>query len=213
MINVVIDIEAIPSQQPWVRDYIEATVTHPGQMKKPETIAKWVEEDKPETVEEAMNKCVFDGAMNQIICIGLAIDGSPVETYSGDEQDILRNFYGALDGLSFDTKWIGHNISGFDLRVLRQRSAIMNIKPPACVPFDAKPWDNVRVYDTMVQWDAKNFTKLDKLAKAFGITGKSIDGSQVYGMWKDGKHQEIASYCAADVEMTRKVYKRMVYGN
>lgn len=213
MINVYLDIETIPSQESWVRDYVASTVTHPGQMKKPETIAKWAEEEKPSAVEDALGKCSFDGALNHIVCIGMAIDNAPVETFVGDEIVVISSLYGALSDVGFHSRFIGHNISGFDLRVIRQRSVILGIKPPACVPFDAKPWDTSRVYDTMIQWDSQNKARLDKIARAMGMAGKSGDGSMVYQMWKDGKYAELAQYCASDVELVRNVYRRMTYGN
>jgi len=213
MINLYLDIETIPSQQPWVREYVASMVTHPGQMKKPENIQKWVEEEKPSAVEEAMDKCSFDGAMNQIICIGYAVDDEPAQVLIGDELTILKDLFSVAIKCRHQAKYIGHNIVGFDLRVIKQRSIVLGYKPPAAIPFDAKPWDNIRVFDTMTQWDGQNKVRLDKLARAFGIKGKTTDGSQVYQMWKDGKHQEIADYCKEDVELTRKVYKQMSYGN
>jgi len=212
--EIFLDIETIPGQSSWIRDYVVSTVTHPGQMKKPETIKAWEENEKPAAVEEAISKCSFDGAMNQIICIGVAMNDDKPAVYCGPEVGILSSLWSHVGGIkpALNVRLVGHNVAAFDLRVVRQRSVVLGIKPPSWIPFDAKPWEYNLVYDTMIQWDAKNFTKLDKLAKAFGIEGKSMDGSKVYQMWKEGKHQEIADYCAKDVEMVRAVYKRMTYG-
>ncbi len=218
--NIFLDIETIPSPCPWVREYIASTVTHPGQMKKPETIAKWVAEEKEAAIDEAMGKCSFDGALNNIICVGVATDNLPVQTfYARDHETGEINMLSALwehlgvvkPGLN--VRFIGHNIAGFDLRILKQRSMVLGVKPPVWIPFDAKPWESNLVYDTMIQWDSQNKAKLDKLAKAFAIEGKSMDGSMVHQMWLDGKHSEIEQYCASDVELVRKVYKRMTYGS
>lgn len=209
---IYLDIETVPSSESWVREYVSASVTHPGQMKKPETIAKWEAEDKPQAVDDAMDKCAFDGAMNQIVCIGVAIEDEPVHTFVGEEKKLVSEAFSFIGQPGFYAKFVGHNLIGFDLRVLRQRGIVLGLKPPASIPFNAKPWDDARCYDTMVQWDGKNSTKLDKIAKAFGIPGKgSTDGSQVHQMWKDGKINEIAQYCASDVELTRQVYRKMNY--
>lgn len=216
--SVFIDIESIRSQELWVKEYVAETVKPPGNMKKAETIAKWEIEEKASAIDEAMEKCVFDGAMNHIICIGVAIDDhAPVAFQAADprnEKDILAEFFDYLAGnvgqWGVNNRYVGHNISGFDLRVIKQRSMILGIRPPAWIPFDNKPWDK-NPYDTMMQWDQRNPIKLDKLARAFGIEGKSMDGSKVYEMWKSGLMEQIVAYCKCDVEMVRKVYKRMTF--
>ena len=99
------------------------------------------------------------------------------------------------------------------MKIIRQRSIVLGIRPRSNMPFDAKPWDT-NPFDTLVQWDSdrQKMISLDKLAKALGIQGKSdIDGSMVYGMWKEGKFDEIAQYCADDVRMVRDVYKRITF--
>jgi len=216
--NIYLDIETIPSPWPWVREYVSSTVAHPGQMKKPETIAKWELEEKESAVDEAMAKCSFDGALNNVICVGVAIDNNPVQTFYARDNETgeinmlaeLWDHFGIVKP-ELNIRFIGHNIAGFDLRILKQRSIVLGVKPPHWIPFDAKPWESNLVYDTMIQWDMQNKAKLDKLAKAFGIEGKSMDGSMVHQMWLDGKHGDIADYCAADVELVRKVYKKMTY--
>jgi predicted PolB exonuclease-like 3'-5' exonuclease len=68
----------------------------------------------------------------------------------------------------------------------------------------------------MTAWaGARNRVSLDKLCKAFGIeTPKGgIDGSKVWDYVKAGKIDEVAAYCARDVEATRKVYKRLTFAN
>jgi hypothetical protein len=216
--TIYIDIETIPSQEMWAHDYIKDTIKPPAQMKKPETIAKWEAEEKQNAILEAMDKLALDGAMNHIVCIGVAINDNPAITFIAEnhtsEIRMLKEFYDYV-GLNcgkwgINNKWVGHNISGFDLKIIRQRSMILGVKPTIDIPFMAKPWD-LNPFDTMVQWDAKNFVKLDKIAKAFGIKGKSMDGSQVYDMWKNGLYEMLSDYCIDDVEMTRKVYKRMNY--
>jgi len=63
MNNLYLDIETIPSQEKWVRNYIADTVKPPATMKKEETIKKWYEEEFDNAVDEALAKTSFDGAM------------------------------------------------------------------------------------------------------------------------------------------------------
>lgn len=229
-----IDIECIPSQHDWVIDGIKEkaqneieNLTPPKSYKSDEAISKWMRDTVKsieDGVDEEYKKAVFDGATNHIISIGCAFnDERPVgfTVKSGDifkeEKNIINNFYDFFNvkqqdnRYNFSVVFVGHNISGFDLKILRQRSVILGIKPPIkiCNAFKSKPWDE-NPYDTMLQWDAKKFVSMDKLAKAFGISGKGeVDGSMVFDMWKAGKYQEINDYCLSDVEMTRLIHKKM----
>ena len=60
--NIYLDIETIPTDRAAVRDYIAATITPPGTMKKAETIAAWVKDDKPAAIEEAVNRTSCGGS-------------------------------------------------------------------------------------------------------------------------------------------------------
>lgn len=216
--KIYLDIETIPSQEPWVRQYVEETISPPKTIKKQESIDKWMAEERPAAIDDAIDKAGFEGATNHIISIGVAVDDNPPVDFSAHdillEREILVSFYNYLEEKTdrMNRIFIGHNIAGFDLRVIRQRSIIKGVKIPMNIPFNAKPWD-ANPFDTMVQWTGspRDFIKLDKLARAFGFQGKEgMDGSKVYAAWQAGRIQEIADYCRADVEMTRAVYKKMV---
>lgn len=213
--EIFIDIETIPSQLPWVRQYISDTIKAPGQMKKVETIEKWYAEEREGAVNDAMDKCSFDGAMNHIICIGVAIDHhAPIVFYADEphkEVKLLKDFYQYLQDnvIPSGNTFVGHNIVNFDLRIIKQRSIVLGVAPSVNMMFDSKPWDDM-IYDTMLRWDSKNFTKLEKIAMALGITQKkTMQGHEIYGAWKNGLHEQIAEYCGNDVSMTRDIYRAM----
>lgn len=48
---------------------------------------------------------------------------------------------------------------------------------------------------------------LDAVAAATLGTGKSADGLQAVQWWKEGRLEEIFTYCEKDVEVTRRVYE------
>ncbi|MCF0055552.1 hypothetical protein [Dyadobacter sp. CY356] len=214
MTNIYIDIEAINSQDERVKEYFARSVKAPSNYKDPEKIQAYIAEG----AIEAVNKTALDG-LGHAICICVAIDEREVATFYAyepkDEAETLKNLYTYLDdslGNNFSPKtFIGHNLVGYDLPMLKKRSMVLGIKPPAYIPFDAKPWDNT-VFDTMIRWDARNFASLDKLCLAFGLDVKSgMDGSMVNQAYLDGKHDEIASYCNHDVDVVRELHKRMIY--
>src|SRR5690606_33419994 len=127
----------------WVRDYVAETVKPPGQMKKAETIAEWERTSRQNAIDEALEKSALDGAMNHIICIGVAIDDHAPVSFTAEqhtqEKKIIEKLYDYLaeNTQTHGNTYVGHNISGFDFKVLRQRSMILGVKPPGNIPFDA----------------------------------------------------------------------------
>jgi len=158
-----------------------------------------------------MAKCAFDGAMCHIVSVATAFDsGGETHNIHGVslEYDMIENVFELINSKNTPV-FIGHNIINFDLRILKQRAMILGIKLPSALKRDFKPWGS-DAYDTMLRWDAKNYTSLDKLAKAFGVKGKGdIDGSMVWDMWKAGKYDEIVEYNAQDVKIVREIYNKM----
>jgi predicted PolB exonuclease-like 3'-5' exonuclease len=221
---IYLDIETIPTQRDDVRAFIAKSVTHPGNIKKADSIAAWNENEKPAAVEEAVSKTGLDGAFGQVVCVGMDLrdDGEPLVISGLSEADVLRAVNEAMkaefevsDG--FSTTIVGHNVSAFDLRFLVQRYIVNGIKPHQIIAraAQAKPWEAEKVYDTMVQFaGVGNRISLDKLCLALGLPGKGdITGADVWPMVQDGRLQEVADYCADDVRKTRAVFKRMTFAN
>lgn len=214
------DIETIPSQESWVREYYTEKTpvpTPPGNIKKQETIDKWMAENTHEdAVDAAVAKAGFSGATNHIVAVSWAINDNEVRgSYIVDvanEHLMLKKFFDEIREIEMPI-FCGHNIVGFDLRVLKQRAMVLGVKIPGNFPTDPKAWDK-NVYDTMLKWDSdrQNMIKMDLLARALGIEGKGgVDGSMVYPMWKQGRFAEIASYCGDDVRMGREIYRKMTF--
>lgn len=220
--NIFLDIETIPAQREDIRAYVADKVTHPGNISKAETIAKWNEESRPAAVEEAINKTGLDGAFGQVCCVGLdLLDCGEAEVLYGlDEHLLLTQVNDIINHCikpanNYNTRIIGHNVSSFDLRFLVQRYIVNGIKPHIVIAraASAKPWEDEKVYDTMVQFaGVGNRISLDKLCLALGLPGKGdIDGSMVAGMVAAGRIKEVADYCASDVNKTRAVFRRMTF--
>lgn len=209
------DIETIPGQRPGIREEIAAAMTHPGNMSKPETIAAWEKEQKPGLVEAAYARAGLNGSTGEVWCIAWAFDDGPVECSSrvdlnaGSEKGVLTDFYTAIPPGRHC--FVGHFISGFDLRFLWQRSVVCGVKPPRYIPFDAKPWGE-EIFDTMVKWAGKGSISQDNLCKVLGLPVKDgMDGSQVWGLVQKGEFTTVAEYCRGDVQRVREIYKRMQF--
>lgn len=226
--HIYLDIETVPSQDPSVKAEIENTISPPANYKKLETIAEWVMNEKPSLVEEAWRKTGMDGAYGQMVCASIASDNETISTfYNVDwetyEDQILYDLFASISGRYNSSKgmrpiFVGHNVT-FDLRFIYQRAMIHGIKPPAIIPFDAKPWDD-KLFDTMIKWAGVGKTvSLSKLCKVFKFPnkgseiGEEIDGSKVWDFVKAGRIEDVAKYCAGDVERVRQLHKRMTFLN
>ncbi|MFM7570787.1 MAG: 3'-5' exonuclease, partial [Betaproteobacteria bacterium] len=63
--------------------------------------------------------------------------------------------------------------------------------------------------DLLSLYNGRASAPLDELAKLCGFPGKlGMDGSQVWPAWRDGRIDEIRSYCETDVANTWLLYCR-----
>lgn len=221
--TLILDIETIGTSRPDVIDYIAATVKPPATFKKPESIAKWHEEEGPGAIAEAVAKTGLDGAFGQVVCIGFQLDGMDAPlAYCGINETMLLDAFNEMltkriaPGDVLATSVVGHNVSGFDLRFLVQRYIVNGIRPPLVIKraAEAKPWESEKVFDTMIQWaGVGNRISLEKLCLALSIPSPKgdMDGSMVGQYIKDGRFDEVAAYCKKDVEATKAVFERMTF--
>jgi hypothetical protein len=222
--RIFLDIETIPSQDEAVYAEIQDEVQPPANMKKAETIERWEAEEKPAAVEERWRKTALSGDRGEVVAIGWAVDDSPIHvahrSLNEPESQVLADFFEIIGehtnqpGKPATPQWVGHNVKDFDLRFLFQRAVVTGIKPSVPLPHDARPGAK-EVFDTMTAWAGfGNRISLDRLCTALGIPGKDgMDGSVVWDYIRDGREDEVAEYCRADVERTRQVFHRLTFGN
>jgi hypothetical protein len=220
MIDVYIDIETVPNQSPEYRAKVRAGIKAPASYKKPESIAQWLAENADAEADTQIAKTSFDPAAGHIVCIGFSIAGGPTYALSAtsveDEKTILIAFFEALRHQLPDNpgvvRFIGHYITGFDLRFIINRAIVLGVPIPSIIPRDIKPWSQ-DIFDTMVAWSGpKDRISQANLADALGIDGNKgdFDGSQVAEAWARGEHERIAEYCRGDVETVRAIHRRFV---
>jgi len=235
--NIYIDIETIPGQQPAVREALaadaaieKAAVRAPSNYKDETKIAEYIAAKHAEidsAADEKWRKTALDGAYGQIVVASIAVDDAPPVAFYRDEwataeRDILLDLFDALRDAHDPARmtrptFIGHNIVAFDLRFIFQRAVLNGVIPPSIIPFNARPWDD-SVFDTMTAWaGVGNRVSLDKLCGAFGIAkkgseiGDDIDGSKVWDYVQAGRIADVAKYCNADVERVRSIHRRMIF--
>lgn len=213
---IYMDIETIPNQDPEFLSVLERKVKAPGTIKKPESIQKWLDENREEAAKEALAKTSFDGGRGHVCTIAWAKNDSPIAVRHAktvaEERQVIEDFFADLDPYHSETL-VGHNITGFDLGFLRKRAIALGITMPTqqSMPRDPKPWDKT-VFDTMSAWaGGTNRISMDELCNILGIEGKDgFDGSQVAGAWAAGEHDKISEYCRDDVYRTREIHKRFI---
>lgn len=164
------------------------------------------------TFEEYLEATGLDGGFGRICCISYAYDDDPVVSLSGDEKEILIKFWTAARNVSL---FVGFNLMDFDLRFIFQRSVILNVKPSVELSFAR--YRNSPIYDVMHEWSRwSNLgrTSLHGLAKALSLQSSKegeIEGKNVAKAYIAGKIKEICEYCEKDVELTRQIYKRLIF--
>lgn len=225
--NLYLDIETIPTQDERVKADIAASIHAPANYKKDEAIQKWFAEHEEEEFDKAYRKTALNGLVGEVICISWALGDCAVQhvyrtSKVGTEAELLVDFMLALrKGLAIPNTdrliepiWIGHYITGFDLRFLWQRYIMKKVIPLVNIPFDAKPWDK-SVYDTKIKLSGMQSTgygSLDAVSKIMGHKIKGdITGATVWDAWLAGRFEDIATYCDDDVERVRDLHKRMTF--
>ncbi|MBI3604295.1 MAG: ribonuclease H-like domain-containing protein [Nitrospirae bacterium] len=165
--------------------------------------------------DEQYEKSSFDGTFSRIVCIGMIMFSDSMEPqgsvswYGANEKELLRQFWAKL-GQIRPSLFVTHNGLGFDLPFIKKRSIIHQVKPS--LEINLAKFRTEPVYDTMAvwsNWDMRGWVKLDVLARALKVEGKSGSGKQVAEMWAKGQGKEIADYCLQDTYVTYACYCRM----
>lgn len=178
--------------------------------------------------EEEYKETGFDASLGRILCIGYCEENEhgeiieqgcfgwneTTQKFETDETILLSEFWQYVRGFQHRVDFIvGHNILGFDLPFIIQRSVIHNIKPT--VNFDMYKFQKFPIFDTMLRWDFyvfKKMTSLKKLAYAMGLKcpkSGDIDGSKIKEAFDQGRFEEIRKYCLQDVEATHNIWRKM----
>lgn len=220
---VVIDIETVPNLEQRLVDYVVEKVSPPNTMSKQETIDKWWQEKGEDAKKDAIHAMGLKGGLGRVLCVGLTVgDGDAVcfmaESMDDDgERAVLQSLNNVMSDLYDKTRrqpyFIGHYISGFDLRYIWQRMVILGLKPALHMPHDDTSWKGT-YFDTMTAWaGVKERVSLDDLCLYLGVESPKGEctGSKVWEFAQAGRFDEISEYCKADVLATRECYKRMTF--
>jgi predicted PolB exonuclease-like 3'-5' exonuclease len=156
-------------------------------------------------------KGALEGSTGRIVCICLLVDDgtqvSEVAFIHEDEAQILHGFWGFIKE---DDAIVGHNVLGFDLPFILQRSWVHDIRPSRSV--NMRKYYTDEVFDTMQVWtNWGKGVKLDSIAHALGCGAKTASGTDVAKWWATRELDKIVAYCMEDVRITYRVFARLMY--
>lgn len=215
--NLFFDIETIPDQGPGAIEKAADLVKVPANYKKLEVIEQY----RQDHAEDEYRKTALKGIAGEICSMAWALDDGEVQGIirKSSEVDLLRTFFDIVSAKSSKhgsgdypyLTWIGHNIIEFDLRFLKQRCLVNNVRPAFHIPADARHGKNV--FDTMREWAGwKGYVSQDALCQAFGIdTDTNMDGSMVWDFYQAGRYDDILAYNRNDVRLVRALFNRMTW--
>lgn len=219
--TIFVDIETLPAVNPAATD-LKAAHSAPTSIARPDPPTDPMKDD-------AQLKTSLNGDFGRILCIG-NVDETQVggiergvigwdadqKTFHCDEHLMLTEFWLRMKTFRPNVdRIVGHNIFDFDLKFILKRSVIHGVRPTVDLSFAR--YRNQPIFDTMCEWERWSYgpkASLDTLAKALGLESSKqggINGSQIYYLYQAGEHQAIHDYCLRDVELTRAIYKRMVF--
>lgn len=211
---VYFDIETIPDQSPDALKKMQSKVSPPGNIKKEESIQKWMDENAESAALKMLADTSFDGGAGHVCTIGWAKNNGPIRVEHAEsrseEAAIIEAFFSDLDNHRSETL-VGHNIASFDIPFLIKRAIVLGVKIPRSFPRDPKPWAS-GIFDTMNAWAGhREMISMNRLCGILGIVGKEdFDGSMVAEAWANGEHETIAHYCDSDVSRVRSIHQKFL---
>lgn len=196
------DIETIANDR--AREYYERFWRPSGTCTKPETIAA----KKKEQVE------TLDGAglkwwTGRVACICAESDFSTFSMIEDDEKVLLAMFFlWCKDQESEGTSvYIGKNADEFDCPFLIGRGMSHRLRLPYALSGKSKKSPVRDVNEIFGYRKNGQHGSLNDYLWGLNIETKISHGSEVQGMWNDGKKEEIKTYCADDVQKTKAIHK------
>ncbi|MFQ5766931.1 MAG: ribonuclease H-like domain-containing protein [Acidobacteriota bacterium] len=177
-------------------------------------LVDWFQPPRREGDVEPSGQAAAEGRFNlwggtgRVIVIGMhnPDSGQSRILASDDERDLLKEFWELVK--PFDLQ-ITFNGKLFDFPFLQLRSAILQVKPSVrldCRRYSRHPHLDLR--ELLTNFYAQKFGTLDFFCELFGIASPktALSGSQVAAAYREGRLQEIADYCRADVTATAELY-------
>ena len=160
---------------------------------------------------EAERRFSLWGGTGKVIVIGMHNPGTGKSRIlaSDDEREILTTFWELVK--PFDLQ-ITFNGKQFDFPFLQMRTALLGLAPSVrldCRRYSRQPHYDLR--EVLTNFYQHRHGSLDLFCALFGIPTpkEKLSGEQVGEAYRQGRLDEVAAYCEADVTATAELYARV----
>jgi 3'-5' exonuclease len=228
-VNFVLDIETIPrdlrAEPRKVQEYVWERVVRRaeagGGLPSLEDFLGDVEREAFADVRRDLDRYMaLRPEFGHVICIGMGHDGrgrGELETKAltaravEDERRILEAFWDVVRS-GRDWRFVTYNGLAFDLPYLIRRSIYVGVPPSAGLPL--RPYAPDTHFDVMrilSNWERTDAVRLDIVAELLGLQKwpPGMEGSQVLGLWRAGRVDDIEAYCLGDVRLAYEIFLRV----
>jgi DNA polymerase elongation subunit (family B) len=228
-VNFVLDIETIPrdlrAEPRKIQEYVWERVvrrTDPeGAGPRLDDFLARMEDDAYTGLRQDLERYMaLRPEFGRIVCIGMGHDArgrGELETKGltastvEDEPRILEAFW-EVTRSARDWRFVTYNGLAFDLPYLIRRSIYAGVPPSTGLPL--RPYSPDSHFDVMrilSNWERADAVRLDVVAALLGLQKwpPGMEGSQVLGLWRAGRFDEIEAYCLGDVRLAYEIFLRV----
>ena len=157
----------------------------------------------------------LDAACGRVLVEGQAPEwatfGEDAQVFRGDEPAIVREFWSLLERES--PLVVTFHGRAFDAPFLMLRSAILGVPPSRNLMGHRYHLGNhCDLYDVLTFWNASRMKGgLEFWSCQFGLPSSKdgVRGSDVAGLYRGRRFDEIARYCLDDARVTAQLYERL----
>lgn len=217
---ILVDIET--TAHPCAPDFIErtdpASVKAPGNYKKPEAIAAYIEQRKGELEGEyleAVGKAALDWNLSRIVALAWSTDGGDTVTVkpcANEEEETLAlvDFWLHAEGRPL----MGFAARTFDVPTLIQRSRLLSVayRDVNLARFGKGSVIDLREILTFddARYEALMPRSLKMFCRRFGIPiDDAVNGKDVPQLIAEGDWDAVISHVTSDVRLTAALAKRV----
>jgi hypothetical protein len=228
-VNFVLDIETIPrdlrAEPRRIQEYVWERVVRRGEVEgggpRLDDFLTAMEDEAFAAVRPELERYMaLRPEFGHVICIGMGHDGrgrGELETKAltarvvEDERTLLEAFWDVVRS-GRDWRFVTYNGLAFDLPYLLRRSVYLGVPPSTGLPL--RPYAPDIHFDVMrilSNWERADAVRLDVVAELLGLRKwpPGMEGSQVLGLWRAGRVDEIEAYCLGDVRLAYEIFLRV----